>query len=84
MSDDGWRLPESVNAGVTAMFAFRLLQALAEKGVLSNAEADGVLTATADDIRTGTEDAGTERLGEASARMMEQLAAWILGHNNTG
>lgn len=79
MADDGWRTPPVILGGAASMFAYRLCVKLVEKRVLTQQEAASIFTATADDIRSGTEDGSGENLGEAVARSYEKMASWMLG-----
>lgn len=76
----GRQNPLTIPAFANSFVAFRLLSLLAEKGILSQAEAASVMTAAADDVRSGTEDDKGEAVGEAVAKSFEQMAGWLLGH----
>lgn len=80
MAEDGWRSPPVIMGGASSMFAYRLCVKLVEKSVLSQPEAASIFTATADDIRSGTEDGSGEKVGEALARSYEKMASWMLGY----
>lgn len=79
MADGGWTNPLVIMSGASSMFAYRLCVKLVEKGVLTQQDAANVFIATADDIRSGSEDGAGERLGEVVARDYEKLAALVLG-----
>lgn len=78
MSDDGWQSPSGISLGANAMLAFNLLRTLVDKGVLTSNEAAHVVTKTADDIRSGSEDGSGEMLGEQTAQIFEQVGEWLL------
>jgi hypothetical protein len=56
-----------------------ILTLLMTKGVISRSEAAGVFTASADEVRSGTEDDPAADIGEAVARGLETQAGWLLG-----
>lgn len=64
------------------LFAFSLLQGLIRKGVFTHEEAARVLTETANNLRSGTEDDPTAAEGERLARGYETIATWILDEAN--
>ncbi len=63
------------------MSQFNLYKKLVEKGVLTQQEAAEILTKTANDLRTGTEDEGfpVADHGESIAGQFEKYAGFILG-----
>ncbi|WP_043614220.1 hypothetical protein [Ensifer sp. ZNC0028] len=80
MTDDGWKMPESITLGANLMFALNLCTTLIDKGVLTRQEAANIMVETANDIRSGSEDGAGEILGEATAGPYERLAAMLLGY----
>jgi hypothetical protein len=78
-SEPGPSKPEEAISAASVLFAYRVLKALVDKGLLTQAEAANVMTETANDIRSLTEDGTGAAFGEYAARRYEQLAAWLLG-----
>jgi hypothetical protein len=72
--------PAAIAAAASELLAYRLLEALVKKGLLSQAEAAGVFVDAANDVRSGTEDddEATASAGEAMATNYEGRAAWLL------
>lgn len=73
--------PLSIATIGSGFLALRLLAALVEKQLMSQAEAAAVFVSAANDVRTGTEDDAPDSagLGEELARTYEKYAAWLLG-----
>jgi hypothetical protein len=73
--------PTSIIAGGAGLLAFRSMEALVKKGLLSQQEAASAFVAAANDLRSGTEDddQASASAGEVLARNYEKYAAWLLG-----
>lgn len=69
----------SVSNAAPGLFAFQLCRALVAKGVFDKTEAAAVMTATANDIRSGSEDGAAAGFGETMASVYEKFAGWLLG-----
>lgn len=75
----GWTREETIIHGASSFMALHLCKLLVEKGLISSSEAAGVMTSTANVVRSGSEDGPGEAYGEKIARSLEQLAGQLLG-----
>jgi threonine dehydratase len=80
MSEDNWKIANSVAVSAAGFFAYRLCAALVARKVLEEDAAVDLLTMTAQDVRSSTVHGDAEALGDAVAKSYEQCAAWLLGH----
>jgi hypothetical protein len=78
--------PAAIAAGAAELLAYRMMETLVKKGLLSQSEAAGAFVAAANDIRSGTEDdePETASVGENIATSYETRAAWLLGRKGPG
>ena len=78
--------PAAIAAAASELLAYRMMEALVHKGLLSQSEAAGVFVAAANDVRSGTEDDDQETAsaGEKMATSYETRAAWLLGRKGPG
>ena len=71
-------------AGAAANFCtMNVLYLLIEKGLITQEEAAGVFTKTANQVRDGSEDGPNPGSGESIARGLEKMAGWCLGYPST-
>jgi hypothetical protein len=79
MSEDNWKIANSVAVSAAGFFAYRLCAALVARKVLEEDAAVELLTLTAQDVRASTSNGDAAPLGDAVAKSYEQCAAWLLG-----
>lgn len=81
MSANLWDDQTGATAGAANFAILNLLYLLIDKKIISNEEAAGVFTKTANQVRDGSEDGSNPMAGEQVAKMMEMMAGWCLGQN---
>ncbi|MGN6304829.1 MAG: hypothetical protein ACTHNH_08440 [Mesorhizobium sp.] len=79
MEVNSWDMPLGAMANGNAMAILNVLYLMIEKGIITQAEAAGVLTKTANQVRDGSEDGSAPEHGERVAQAFEQMASWCLG-----
>jgi hypothetical protein len=75
-----WDSPLGAMSGANSFCALNILYLLIEKGLITQQEASGIFTKTANQVRDGSEDGPSPQAGEAVAKAMEQMAGWCLGY----
>lgn len=80
---NAWDTPQGAMDGANTFCALNIVYLLIEKGLISQQEAAGVFTATANQVRDGSEDGPSPQYGEAVAKMMEKMAGWCLGQSSS-
>lgn len=79
MTDESWKIANSVAVSAGGFFAYRLCSALVARKLIEEDLAVEILTQTARDVRASTLGGEAEPLGDAVATSYEQGAAWLLG-----